>query len=860
MKPTRKKTIVLPSIGVTAAAVCGLLAAWIAAGSAGLMAHSLRHALTWLPLVAAIFLAWPRESRPWRAFLPLAVAVPVALAATVPFQAEINTAAVPILLFALAALAAAPDRAPLSAAAVATSAFALYRLLYVSTALVWMPADALAGAMARLGTMLTGHPLTVGSTFGGVDLLALAVPFAAALLLHGARPPARRIAGVTLSILAAQLAYIVALAFAANAVALLPKAEPGSTPTGLAAWVLHAVPWSFPALGVLLHTVTAAALIRWLPPPERTGIPAPAAIGRLPAWARIALPLAAAAVLALSTTLSPKLTLEGKKVVAFKEGFLNWDVPKHEDYGRLSIGMYGLWRHYVESLGGECVISPDLSAEDLSDADILMLIYPDQPWQRGQLERIWAFVRNGGSLWVLGEHTVIEEDGGNRCNEVLEPTGIRVRFDSATFAVGGWLQSYEALAHPVTLGIEDERNEFGLVIGASLEARWPARPVIIGRWGWSDWGDEGGGAMMGDGRYNAGELLGDLILVAEQPLGKGRVVVFGDTSTISNGINIGSHRFTSRMLGYLAGNGAGPQSPWRGALAIAAALVLLLLLAVDTVAWRAALMLAVLIALRWGGIAASYRSTRLIPCSHVMGEYNLAYIDASHLGLYSSESWRMDGLMGLSLNLMRSGYLTLVMPEFNAERLLHTDLFISVAPARSYSASERRALHAFVENGGMLILTAGYDNRRAAESLLEEFDLGIGDGTVAAGNSRGPVPFGFFKSPYLNPGDYMTYVRFNAAWPVHAFGEPAQPLAYAQGSQPVILVRNFGHGKVMVVGDTAFAMNKNLEVESGDAFEGMRENPHFWRWLLTYLRDQPMWIPPDPGGSHDGHEHTEGAE
>ena len=39
-------------------------------------------------------------------------------------------------------------------------------------------------------------------------------------------------------------------------------------------------------------------------------------------------------------------------------------------------------------------------------------------------------------------------------------------------------------------------------------------------------------------------------------------------------------------------------------------------------------------------------------------------------------------------------------------------------------------------------------------------------------------------------------------------------------------------------------MNKNLEQENGQPFEGLRENADFWRWLTTLLRDEPMWLPP----------------
>ena len=62
----------------------------------------------------------------------------------------------------------------------------------------------------------------------------------------------------------------------------------------------------------------------------------------------------------------------------------------------------------------------------------------------------------GGSLLVMGEHTVREKDGGSRINDVLAPTAMRVPFDSALFAIGGWLHSYDALAHPTSAGIGDE--------------------------------------------------------------------------------------------------------------------------------------------------------------------------------------------------------------------------------------------------------------------------------------------------------------------------------------------------------------------------------------------------------------------
>ena len=101
----------------------------------------------------------------------------------------------------------------------------------------------------------------------------------------------------------------------------------------------------------------------------------------------------------------------------------------------------------------------------------------------------------------------------------------------------------------------------------------------------------------------------------------------------------------------------------------------------------------------------------------------------------------------------------------------------------------------------------------------------------------------------------MAYVRFHAAWPVESPDPQARPIAYGprdpkgpadQADPTVILMRRIGHGKVVVVADTEFATNKNLEREGGQPFEGMRENADFWRWLLDYLNDRQPWTPPRP--------------
>jgi hypothetical protein len=663
------------------------------------------------------------------------------------------------------------------------------------------------------------------------------------------------------------------------------------------------------------------------------------------------------------------------KVVAYKRGFLNWmkaeygDMQSNMNFGRLSIGMYGMLQPFVESLGMDFRLSDDLftpeyvnsdgetiaAVDDLADADVLILLYPNRRWKQSQLDRIQEFVEEGGSLLVMGEHTIVDgvskdreaeryaaeeeknpppvpgdewagdEEKAIRVNELLDRFGMEIAFDSAEFAVGGWLQSYGTVSHPITAGIGDERNTLGAVIGASINPDRTSRPLVIGRYGKGDLGvttDEAGqGSYMGDSQYNSGERLGDLVLAAEKRVGRGRVVVFGDTSTLTNGVNISAHPFTGRLLAYLAA----PQPTPQDALPATVGVVLLVLAAaVLLFAPSAALIASMATALAlstWIAVAATASANRVVPDGRLVRSFvtdakeknpalgggtpkdieeasaardcNLAYIETSHLESFSEESLRDDGIQGLELTLMRNNYLTLMLPELTAERLLGDDppsgrepgvkarILVSVAPQKPYTAKEQELLKEFVNRGGIWIVTAGYDESGPIRPLLADtFGFEIAeflpnayrplDMQPPASTNRShlqppePTPLGHFKLPFFDGGDYYCHVRFHAGWPmrVRQTSADAAPLNVArypdyvldERGQPVpasmhemIAINYFGRGIVVGVADTGFAMNKNLERIDGSPIEGMRENAIFWRWLLSMLeRRDYVWVPPKP--------------
>ena len=1074
-----------PGVGPSVAAVLGLAAAWIAAGSAGLFGDPYRRGLAWALSGAVLVAAWPKPERT-KAFLG---AVAIGLLMAVPMLASglrpVNVLAVVVLVAAAAQGQSGASKTVLQWSAEAIGLLALYRVACTSIPLVWLAADGVAGAMGQIAGTLTRYPLWVGPTYAGIDLLipmiylAIRGPLSPLGAPGGRERVALRFGLALLAVAVGQLIYLDVLSIGPAVYDKLPASSPpGSawnphplppgldaavarwTPgkpldflepvvrVGLRAWfpvgqsLRDWFPWNMPVLAVVIQAIVAWLILRWLSrfPEDRK----PAARWRF-RWLREgALGLAAvtlAALLPVVTTLSwHHPSLQGKKFVLFEKGYLNWEKPKHGsgafNYGQYSVGMYGMMPILLRSLGAEAIISPELSEADLAGADVVVVIFPDKPWSAGQIERIERFVERGGTLLVLGEHTILktemlkaqdeelgtqlsslyekleklnlmkrvgrsrgttndvarqEEDlrAGfderelcerlqaaakkgplNRFNELLRNTDMSVRFDSATFAIGGWLQSYEALSHPASAGISDAMNQFGVVIGASVaihrprEGRWPASPLLIGRFGWNDPGNPLNypslmASISHEPRYDAGERLGDIILAAEQRVGDGRVVVFGDTSGFTNGISMGAHVYTSRLFAYLADPAASPQEPDRqvAGLILAAALAAALLL------WSSCLRLvsaALALAISLSACTAlTHQAWEILPDGRGAPgtPNNLAYIDEAHLGHFSPESWRDDGLMGLALNLMRNDYLTLMLPELTRRRLLVPEvdlgikvepvseraarqmkiepgqgvvvtqlergkaaersglalpavilgvngqpvasaggfqaavdavprdgkiilrvfgreaspvlipkstprarLLISVAPGREFSASERETIRDFISAGGIFISTVGCDDVGPSRKLLEELGFYVGGRKwkwLDRGQETGPTvhfkagangtnwedpygepkPLGYFKSPYFNGGDFLAFVRFYAAWPLDCDDPDQLLITYYPPDVPVIVLRRYGAGLATVIGDTAFAQNRNLENRDGSPFDGMRENAVFWRWFLALVRD-----------------------
>lgn len=490
-------------------------------------------------------------------------------------------------------------------------------------------------------------------------------------------------------------------------------------------------------------------------------------------------------------TFAPASPRVGGKVLLYDKGYLNWDKPVFGNYGDRSSGMFGVLPEFLQASGYEVKRSGEISAEVLSDCSVVVVINLQRPFLPEEHEEIWRFVHGGGALLALADHTGL---AGIRepFNELLRPVGIEVNFDCAHY-ITNWDHAFEFFPHRA-ISPAQARN-IGISIGASLTIPPRAQPMITAKYGYSDIGNANNdqNAFLGDRQYNHGELLGDIVLVSSASYGKGKVVVFGDTSTFQNVALVVAHEFVRQVFAWL--NSAGPSATLRALMIVVGLLAMgLALIVADwgrvlaaTAYTSSATLLGLAAATLFMGLGANASTFR----------GDIAYIDTSHMERVNFSLESDESFLGLIHNLMRNGFLPLEMDRFSKEALQSAKVFVAIAPTEPFSSSEIKALKQFVGDGGTFLLCSGWEDSAGSESTLRAFGLGLEN-----------VPLG-----PVEPEDNTAGVQFYNAWPIRDDKAAITEALCLQkeSSYPLMMEQAGGSGRFIFISDTGFLRNGNLE-------------------------------------------------
>ena len=505
-----------------------------------------------------------------------------------------------------------------------------------------------------------------------------------------------------------------------------------------------------------------------------------------------------------------------------------WDVPSYGRYGRDAYGMFGLLPIYLKNSGYEVSLfvknitkfietsepisenitrffnltdqisiidQNSISSDVLQDFDIFVVTNINKTLSEKDI--IWSYVKNGGSLLVLGDHTNVGEIL-EPLNDLLKPVDIRFRFDSALplDTKFQWMNCYKSMYNPISSDIS-EFNEIQISVGASLDIGFSCQPLIIGTYALSDNGNKLNPefAYLGDYEYNEGEQVGDVVLAASTYYHAGKVLVFGDTSSFQNSAIPYTNPFIQNIFSWLSSKSSDLTQVIQVILSILFLILAMLsymLLKQRQLSFAAFPIFLIIILLILFSLNSSIFTKNIID--------NTVLIDTTHNERFNFESFTDDSINGMTLSFSRNGYLPLFLRDFSKDEISKSSFIVFNAPTKKFVSNEVDLLKTYMKDGGIVILSTGYDDKDASMPLISEFNLDI-EG----------IPLG--NVPYNESEEYENEPRFVDSWPIlfdisksESFYNFTWNIEYN-----LMVFTPYGDGGLLLISDSQFLLDKNIE-------------------------------------------------
>ncbi len=518
-----------------------------------------------------------------------------------------------------------------------------------------------------------------------------------------------------------------------------------------------------------------------------------------------------------------------EEIVVYKKGTLgDWKKPEYGIYGQQAYGMFGLLgKHLNESGYNVEILDQNITNSTFENTKVFVVINLDESFTQDEHKLIWDFVESGGSLLVLGDHT----DVGHMMkplNDLLEPVGIDFRFDSAMPLNHNnqpqWFSCMKFFNHPVTENIPNERW-ISISIGASLDISKGSFPILVGKHAFSDHGNylNVDKAFLGDYIYTRDEQLGDVILAAGSYYGNGKVIVFGDTSSFQNSVNMHSYRLVNNVFSWLNSQKTNFIEILQVSIFLSLIFAIIILIKFFTKKSFFSFLLPVVLCL---ALIFSNTINSIIIDENIM-EGSIVYIDLSHGERINLNSFSSDyHINGLNVNLARNNLSSFLLDSFSKQKISKSKGLILIAPTEKFTEDENQFIEKYIYDGGLVILCTGFQEKNAVEGLLDKFDLDILN-----------IPFGSF--PWDSNKDDPGFVD---VWPIKIENDNQTWSFYEYTEKNVtyhfVVFKKYGSGGFLLIGDSQFLINKNLESNSNYHLG----NINFLRNIIKEIKNKGVFL------------------
>ncbi len=254
-----------------------------------------------------------------------------------------------------------------------------------------------------------------------------------------------------------------------------------------------------------------------------------------------------------------------------------------DHYGQESgYNMRGLSNWLEGGFGPVRRVYDPMSIDSLADVDVLIVKTPTMAFAPDELAAIDHFVRNGGGLVLIGDHTNVYGTS-EVLNEICTPLGFHFAYDCCFDQRSRFEFRYEpeqhVAGHPTLAGLDGILFE----VGCTIEIDSPrVRPILVGRSLKSQPIDYGIENYYGAPRDRSEQECGQFPVLVVANHGAGRVAAISD-STLFSTFSVfmpGRREIVEGMVAYVSGRdvGAGFRDLiWRISIGLTLALFLLFL-------------------------------------------------------------------------------------------------------------------------------------------------------------------------------------------------------------------------------------------------------------------------------------------
>ncbi|MFB3763916.1 MAG: hypothetical protein ACE14P_01555 [Methanotrichaceae archaeon] len=455
---------------------------------------------------------------------------------------------------------------------------------------------------------------------------------------------------------------------------------------------------------------------------------------------------------------------------------------------------------YLDTVGYETtILNKTISPESLKGISILVLETPEEKYSPQEIGYITDFVRNGGGLFVLGDHTNIMDCYTN-LNPILHNFGLHLNFDYSML----WEPHFASLA-----GFDSTEETAGATLRANRSDAMILYALKYTTWAdLGDWGEENH-AYLGDVAPQSNEDYGVLPICAAVNYGNGRVLAIANSDCMSGPNLLYNYAFVVKVMSYLNHENSILRNAWFIIpLALLAALGIFRARGYAVIPLIVSASIIILLLTVQAAVPSRWEPT------------NMVALDVGHANIEGYGDPHQYKNVFVAIFAQHFGFNPVLVKDAPQD-LSKYKAYITMGPTGPFSTEEQKNLLNYVENGGTLIVFDGYHSDISSDqsshpvnTLLNDFGMSMNETLLGEISYFNYTTWGYhlpymketrigvrpLKNPLMNEvgGNITMYSA------VEVMG--GTPIALYNNT-PVMAVKKIGKGQIIVVGDHTIFKN-----------------------------------------------------